>query len=93
MICQKQYIEILGIVFGDGNVHLQDIFWFCFTHLTYNVGQRSDEQFSGLDHKTVFKTIPLIDAAVVASIFPFLTVIDEGVRPVELLNDRVLHSF
>ena len=62
-------------------------------HLTNNEGQRSDEQLSGFDHEAVFKTIPLIDASVVASIFPFLAVVDEGVRPVELFNNGVLHSF
>ena len=70
-----------------------DKFCSCFTHLANNVGQRSDEQLSGFDHETVFKAVPLIDAPVVASFFPLLTVVDEGVRPVELLNDGVLHSF
>ena len=69
-----------------------DKFCSCLTHLTNNISQGSDEQLSGFDHETVFKAIPLIDAPVVASIFPFLAVVDEGVRPVELLNDGVLHS-
>ena len=50
-------------------------------------------KFSRLENETVFKAILLINTPVIASIFPFLTVIDEGVRPVELLNDGVLHSF
>ena len=91
-VSQKQYLDFLVILCsGDSYEHL-DTFWSCCTNLTKKVGQRSDEQFARFGHETIFKALPLVNAPIVASFFPFLAVIQKGVEPIELFYDWVFDS-